>query len=393
MKIMIICKYPPIQGGVSAEAYWTANAFAELGHSVFVLTNAEEVESSYRTELDENDKVLLTGFRRKDCIRLRSTTVDKRHVYVPQNNPSISKLVSIGLEVIEEFKPDFIYSFYVEPYGVAAMILSKMTGIPYTVRHAGSDIGRLMLTDQLKTLYRHVFTQARAVLSTERHYRMFQNLGVAKERFVRPVSLRLPGDVFHSEGRKSKLSVITIGMYGKVGKAKGTLQALQALNILRAEGVFVKFRAHWGGRDLPEYIKSISDLDLSPDFVVVRSFIPHWRIPVFIRECDIVLFLENNFKIAFHTPGIPFEVWSCGTHLVTTAEIATKLHIRDFVSDYNCTIIPNTITGKSVADAVRQAISKIDDGKNEGSDFDASLQSIISRQGICNALEQIKTIL
>src|SRR3989344_2931849 len=253
MKIMMICKYPPIQGGVSAEAYWTANAFAELGHSVFVLTNANEVEDAYKARLDENDLILLRGFRIKDCIRLHSTTLDKNHVYVPQNNPSVSKLVSLGLEVIEEFKPDFIYSYYLEPYGVVAMFLSKITGIPYTIRHAGSDIGRLMPTGQLKILYHEVFLAAKAVFTTERHHVMLGSIGVSSEKFVKPVSARLPGDVFHSEDRSPRSSCVRIGIYGKVGEAKGTLPALQVIKTLLSRGEPVQFRAHWGGRDMYKY--------------------------------------------------------------------------------------------------------------------------------------------
>ncbi len=83
MKIMMICKYPPIQGGVSAEAYWTANAFAELGHSVSVLTNTDEVESSYRIQLNDDDKILLKGFRNKGYIRLCSSSIDKKHGLFP----------------------------------------------------------------------------------------------------------------------------------------------------------------------------------------------------------------------------------------------------------------------------------------------------------------------
>ena len=48
LKLCIIGKYPPIQGGVSRQMYWLARCFAELGHQIHFVTNADEVELEYR---------------------------------------------------------------------------------------------------------------------------------------------------------------------------------------------------------------------------------------------------------------------------------------------------------------------------------------------------------
>ena len=48
MKICIIGKYPPIQGGVSMRTYWHAHGLATLGHEVHVVTNAKEAVSPFR---------------------------------------------------------------------------------------------------------------------------------------------------------------------------------------------------------------------------------------------------------------------------------------------------------------------------------------------------------
>ena len=51
MRICAIVKYPPIQGGVSAQSYWLCRGLAEAGHDVHVVTNADEVEGDYRLVL------------------------------------------------------------------------------------------------------------------------------------------------------------------------------------------------------------------------------------------------------------------------------------------------------------------------------------------------------
>ena len=59
MRVCAIVKYPPIQGGVSAQSYWLCRALAEAGHEVHVVTNAEEVEQDYRLVLGESDRAWL----------------------------------------------------------------------------------------------------------------------------------------------------------------------------------------------------------------------------------------------------------------------------------------------------------------------------------------------
>lgn len=55
LRICIVGKYPPIEGGVSASTYWLAYGLAARGHEVHVVTNADEVEDRYRIHLGPAD--------------------------------------------------------------------------------------------------------------------------------------------------------------------------------------------------------------------------------------------------------------------------------------------------------------------------------------------------
>jgi hypothetical protein len=55
VKICIIGKYPPIQGGVSMRTYWHAHGLATLGHEVHVVTNAKEAVSPFRMYMRAED--------------------------------------------------------------------------------------------------------------------------------------------------------------------------------------------------------------------------------------------------------------------------------------------------------------------------------------------------
>jgi hypothetical protein len=55
VRICFVGKYPPIQGGISAQSYWAIRGLAVRGHKVCVVTNAAEVEDGYRLLLEERD--------------------------------------------------------------------------------------------------------------------------------------------------------------------------------------------------------------------------------------------------------------------------------------------------------------------------------------------------
>ena len=390
MKILMICKYPPIQGGVSADAYWTAQLLLELGHEVQVITNAPEVEEEYRLHLTEDDQRLLSGYRIRDSITIHASHVDERHVFIPQNNPSVSKLVGIGLRVIEDMKPDLIWSFYVEPYGVVALLLSKLTGVPYTIRHAGSDLGRLMLTEQLKPLYQEVFRNAAVILTNKSHFPKFREMGVDEKKTIQYISVRVPADIFFQKPMPK--GEFTVGIYGKPGTTKGSIELLKAISILKAEDFSIIVKALWSGKFLPKLLREVENLCIA-DRLLMQNYIPHWKIPKFIWSCHIVLFLENNFSISFHGPGVPIESLCCGRPILTTKEIESKL--PDILKrGKNCIIVPSSpLKPEDIAMALKEAYAKISDGWPKTEWPDSGLIGVRTRKAMEQLLAQIQAII
>jgi len=388
----MICKYPPIQGGVCADAYWTAQLFAELGHEVQVVTNASEVEDEYKLRLTPEDEILLTGFRKKNSIILHTTSIDKRHVFIPKNNPSVSKMTSLTLEVCKEFKPDFIWAYYLEPYGVTALYVSLMTGIPYTIRHAGSDMGRLIMTKGLKTLYAEVFRRAALVLTHERHLDTFREIGVSEASIAQVVSPRLPADLFYPEDFRRGRNKLVLGVYGKAGPTKGSPELISAMAILRDEGYPVVLKALWGGRYMADTLKQMSDLGLA-NMIELHDFIAHWHVPDFIRDCDVIMFLENRFRVTFHTPCVPLETLSCGRPLIVTREIREKQFVRTLLKEgENCSTLPAPLTPQGIVHAIKDMHLKIKAGLIAPTDWveDSPLLAVKVRQNMDQLLAHIQ---
>lgn len=348
MNVCFITKYPPIQGGVSTRCYWLARNLAQRGHQVTVVTNAREVEAEYRLRLTDDDAAWYepvfpdTGGK---VIVKATTPVSRRMHHIPFANPFVTKLATVAREAIDEHDCTSIFSYYLEPYGVAAHLVSYWTDKPYIVRHAGSDLGRLMKHPELQGAYREVFRRAAFVSSRMREPLLA--MGVQPERIWNSPGFPMP-DIFSpaaapldlptliadvgatgprpsavSAGAAFDPSVPTVGIYGKVGVQKGSLDLLHALSALKRRGVPFNFVAVTQGLAMDEFVEHIETLNLT-DRTWVLPFLPHWKIPGFIRACTCVCFLERDFPISFHAPTVAREILACGTCLVVSSEILQK---------------------------------------------------------------------
>lgn len=362
MRICFIGKHPPIQGGVSRENFWTSYALAREGFDVHVVTNAQEVERPFRNLEDSwfSHPLNNPSFPMKGSLTVHSSSSSQKQSYIPWANPFVTKLAAIATDVIETYGCDLIYSYYLEPYAMAAYLASQWTGIPYGIRTAGSDIGRLFQCQNLQTSYSQVFRSADYVFAVESTFRRLLHLGVDFEKLYFPVQNSLPTEYFHPAAppldinklveviRKDNYhgiipsllekffdpSLPTIGVYGKMGPAKGSFDLLQALGKLRSDGLKFNFLALTQAHEqmVQEFARAVKEYKLE-EVTWLLPFIPHWSIPDFIRTCTTVCFLERDFPIKIHSPGVPREVFACGTGLVLSREIAQKHFYRDQFRD------------------------------------------------------------
>src|SRR6185437_3485336 len=104
------------------------------------------------------------------------------------------------------------------------------------------------------------------------------------------------------------------GIYGKLGERKGSFAMLAAMQRLKGTGIQVGLVALAHGPPTVEekFRMQVRKLDLV-DRVLQIPFLPHWRVPEFLRGCLAVCCLEQDFPIGFHSPIITMEVLLCGS--------------------------------------------------------------------------------
>jgi glycosyltransferase involved in cell wall biosynthesis len=379
-------KYPPIEGGVSMRTYWLAHGLARLGHTVHVITNAKEVNLPYRMFMRDEDWARCEEQYGVGSVQVHWTEAyGQRQWHIPSSTPFITKLASMGLELTQSQTIDLIYAHYMEPYGVAAHIVARATGLPFVMRPAGSDVGRLWPLPQFGALYNHVFTSADAVICGPTVAQKMVDVGVEPARIARNperhVRLR---DLFLPAGPTLDVDLLRIqilngsddqfrnslfgefdpslsyfGIYGKLGKAKGTQSLLATFKKMhdRDLPVGLLVMAHERPAALNAFRVYVTANGLEKR-VCQLPFLPHWRVPEFIRRCIAVCCLEQDFPIKFHDPVIAREVLMCGGCLVGSTEIIQKLpEAHRLIDGYNCIAVQDV---NNIEDLEQKLISIVE---------------------------------
>jgi glycosyltransferase involved in cell wall biosynthesis len=378
LRICIIGKFPPIQGGVSMRTYWSAHGLAALGHEIHVVTNAKEAVAPFRMLMRAEDWTRCMAAHDTGSVTVHWTdSVDRSQSYIPAASPFVSKLAATAARAHSERPFEVIYSHYLEPYGVAGLLAAQMTHVPHVVRMAGSDAGRLWHHPQLELLYDHVLRSAEAVVAVGTVAKRAIERGVPPERIVRGGGFTVPEDLFTPEGPELDIAALRaeakadpafgdliwgnfaadlpyFGVYGKLGARKGSFALLVAMHRLMSAGVDVGLvvLAHGGATVQRDFRARVDELGLT-DRVLQIPFLPHWRVPEFLRGCLAVCCLEQGFPIEFHAPMIPREVLLSGTCLVASTELIRKLPSYERLPHgYGCVAVENVDDSDALSEAL-----------------------------------------
>lgn len=378
MKILVIGKYPPIQGGVSVSTYWTCRALAQEGHEVHVVTNASQVEAQFRMYIRDCDKSMMEpDFTQEGGGRIKLHTIShvEERTYIPWATPFVTQLMGVSSNVVEQYGCDLVFAHYFEPYGIVASQVASWYGLPYVVKHAGSDLGKLSQHSDLAPAYKNMLKRATCVLtSNERLTGMLVALGAEKERcrisrsfvplesyFKRSAqkmdvqdllgktdlwceqlgfAVSVADQIKELNARPFMPGVFQLGIYGKIGLTKGSFDLLRAANIIKDLSEFQIIALTNGHTSiLTRWLSLVKELGLA-ERVRVLPFVPHWHIPGFIRACDAVCFLERGFPIEIHGPRVPREILACGTCLILSKEIAERqFYWHNIIDGTNAVII------------------------------------------------------
>lgn len=335
MKICVISKYPPIEGGVSSKVYWLAKALGERGHEVHIVTNALEVEDEYREELDPNDP----NFKPKN-VYVHSTdpspTIEANPSHIPFSKIYCEKLASLAIEVIEDYNIDLIDSRYLVPYCVAGYVAKSLVGIPQIISHAGSDLQRLYQSPYLKRLLEKIVKSADRVITNPETTTFFSNLGALASRISLMPQVYVDTRAFNPDvapfdfkdyidNQKYFLGIPIIAYIGKIThhfETKGLPELLKACGKIN-EDFLLLFVAN--GKKFEDFTALVKRENLTQK-TLFMPFLPPWKIPSILKSCTCLSALENSSSpiLNYHVPAVLAEAMATGRCVVLSKELHKK---------------------------------------------------------------------
>lgn len=309
MKVCIISKFPPIQGGIASKTYWLARGCAEAGLEVHVVTNALAVEEDYKIGSCGTDYHLPEGV-------FVHNVEQETPWHIPYSQLFQEKLLSKVLKVCAQYKIDLIDSHYLVPYGIVAFLAGTITEIPYIVRHGGSDLAKFWEKGLLNELLIRTISKASALVTDRIELknlnRNLVNLPcyVPDERYFYPKARDERDIVFAYIGK-----INYYWQHKSLDKILGFWNSLSSSSSLTflAQG---KGKASFLERCKPEKVEFV-------------DFISPWEMPFFLQKINYLFYLVGNNPIPDFSNTV-VEAVACGAAIITDAPTAFVCYQKYF---------------------------------------------------------------
>ena len=327
MRICMISKYPPIEGGVSSDTYWLAKALGEKGHEVFVVTNAWEVEEDYREKINKDE----LSYLEPKNVKVFST-INEFRTPILRSDYYTEKLVNLAVDVIRNKKADIIYSYYILPYSIVGFITKYITKKPHILRHAGSDIGRLYKSRFLQTIFIEAFKEADKIIGGKNILEILESKGMDASKVI---ELK-PGvntdyfnpnvEAFDLASYIKDLDVPIFSYFGKISKLKKTYKFVNAASKIKDKKFTLLFVLGNGNKaqELKKYVVSIG----LKDKCIFLPFQAPWKIPSIMKASTCVVSPESEetpfLPKGTHHPQIVREAMACGKCAIMGKGVAKK---------------------------------------------------------------------
>ncbi len=345
MKILLITKYPPIEGGVSSQSYRLARSLGQKGHEVFVITNANEVEAEYREKLLDSELSNLEP----ENVHVFNTdlSIEMNPMHIPTSKAYAERLASQAIEVIRRHDIDVIDSYYLLPYGVAAFMAKTVTRRPLVVRHAGSDINRLFSSSSYRTLFISIFEHADRIVTYSDTRKKLVELGIEESKLVKvskiyidttefnPVVEPLELAEYDSKLGDGKPIITYIGKIPYYWESKGIGELVEAASRVK-EGFTLLFCSNGTGKN--RFIQVVKKKDME-NRVVFIDFLPPWLVPRLIKASTCIVIPERDFPVKNHVSNIPLEAMAVGKCMIISKEVHSREPYLNLVNDESALII------------------------------------------------------
>lgn len=340
MKILLIGKFPPCQGGISSKTYWLCRALASHDINFDIVTI---VPALYRSE---------TTGELPGNVRLRQITTDEEPPwFIPGGELWLERLVSNALDFSADQLPDVVEANYLAPYGFAAFVVSRILGVPLLIRHAGSDLAKLSNWGPTQSALKSLMINADFIATTTDAISQLPNRHSSPNSLVSLPRYTPDPQAFQYIGNKS--ACCDLRLAGKINY----FWKLKAFDTLLAA---LKLRPDWklemiaDGKGRDSFEVQIKEQGLG-ERVHRQAFISPDQMPVFLSEATAVWAVERQGEITDFS-NIVWEALSVGSPCLVSKFTLEHFDIAQF-SDSPLLLAVNPEDPLSIMEALDKAAS------------------------------------
>lgn len=246
---------------------------------------------------------------------------------------------------IEEFRPDVIFCHHL--FLLTAMIRRDYPDLKiYGLCH-GSDLRQLRQSDNLRDFVKEYIPKLDRVYALHaEQQRTIEELFGIPAADIRIAGSGYSSEIFSTRGRQSAGDIVTISYAGKLSRAKGIAEFMNACELLREDGSFPEFRVLLAGGEGEESIKRAID----KPYVSYLGMLSQRELAEVLRKSDI-------FVLPSYYEGLPLvlmEAMACGA-----VPVCTDLPgIREWVE--------STIEGSTAVFIPRPEMISVDEPSEQG---------------------------
>ena len=319
-KIVCISKYPPIEGGIAAKTFWLAKALADRGHEIHVVTDRLGIAGEYShpegNEIHETENVIV--HRPQGDIPW----------HIPADPHKDIELLDLAVDVIHDVKPDVIDTDYLVPYGILGFLASRITGVPFVLRHGGSDVQKFLNAGIFHHMIKDALHEASLTITDANSVGEIKNH--AKRVVLLPPYIPDPSSfraLAIPENGRPVLALIGKSNYH--WRHKGWHRAVDALK--RYESVFklVVVAQGIGLDDFKKYVKESFHGELE-----WRTFVHPMNMPELLNTVEGVFVLNSDAPFPAFS-NILVEALSCGATVIVDSQDAVEFYEKAGINMVN----------------------------------------------------------
>ncbi len=237
--------------------------------------------------------------------------------HIPDDRHRSLCLLNKLLEVIEGQKPDVIEANYLVPYGLVAYLASQITGIPYVLRHGGSDINKFLTKDLWPVLWRRALDGASLVITDP------DSQATICKWSPKVLSLTpyVPDPTQFNSACRRKHARPVLALIGKANyywQHKGWQRVIDVWSELRESFDFLIVSQGNGLDSFKEHVHSRLG-----SRTAWRPFVPPWEMPKLLNSIDGLFFYESELPFPVFS-NVAVEALFCGVALFVDTD-AEKL--------------------------------------------------------------------